>query len=1022
VGICAEEYRDGELISTARRDFQYNVGICGQTTSAFFAPDIQCDGLEVFATNQSEGTNIFRWLFGDPNAPLGISTEENPSFLFPDFGTYSITLIAAAGEVCADTFSQDIQLLPLSLQPAFAIDTISCGDSLVLQLTDLSEDSLSTITAWEWTLNNEVVSTSQSPLITISEAGNYEIGLNLSAANGCQNSLVGLLDNISFIEEALAADSLFLCPGDSIFLNPVFEPQYNYQWSPAMSLSQSDIPNPLAFPDTTTTYQLLLTDASGNCSAERNITIIVPLPLSMTISPDTVTCADTVLLVANSSTAVRYFWSPFSDFSTAVVADSIFSATPIGLETYYVQVFDEAGCSLIDSVSVNSLAVNLAIPTLDTAICLGEQVLLQVNNMDPADELSYSWAPAELIISGGNSATPIVQPDQSGVTVINFISTNQHDCSVTDSIVVTAVDPLQFGADVHYQQCSGRRVDFTANDPAAALYQWHFGDPQQINATAEGASVSHDYSTAGVFQVMITLPTYLACADTVFLEVMVSEEGTVSPDFSWSYITCDETATILVSDESIANGTFVESWQWYQDDTLVSEEHNFTFTLDTTTTTGLSLITLAANGCIDTISQLLTIPLIELNLADQLLLCPGESVFLNPGGNPAYDYLWSPGTGLSDSTAANPLATPLSATNYSLTVSDPASICLRTAAVQVDLSASPAYFLSPDTLTCATSVQLFVEADEPLSYTWAADPDFLTPLSNDEFLEVTTEPQTFYYLEIIDSQNCRFIDSVLVDGRGVALLLPPEQLVCLADTISLVASSANDYPISEYLWSPSAVIIGPDNEAEVRVAPTENTIVGLSVSNLFGCELDTFVRINLLSELPFLDVMPLRDTLLPGESVQLFATEQADYSYEWSPATGLNSTTIFNPFASPEETTTYQVLIRDENGCENIAEVILIVFNSPCQAPYIYVPNAFTPNGDFLNDVLRVEGNVIDEFYFVIYDRWGEKVFESFNQNEVWDGTYQGRNLTSDVYGYLLEVSCFDGVSYITKGNISLIR
>ena len=248
VGICAEEYRDGELISTSRRDFQYNVGICGQTTAAFFAPEIQCDGLDVQMLNQSEGAENFLWIFGDLAAPLGTSTAINPSFSFPSTGTYSISLIAAPGQFCTDTFTQQIQLLPLSLQAAFSLDTLTCGDSLVIQLNDLSIDTLSEISSWEWTLNGEVFSTLQNPMLTITSPGSYQIGLLLTAANECQNATFESLQSVSFIQETLPNDTLRICPGTGVFLNPVFLNSYSYSWTPAAALNDASAPNPFASP------------------------------------------------------------------------------------------------------------------------------------------------------------------------------------------------------------------------------------------------------------------------------------------------------------------------------------------------------------------------------------------------------------------------------------------------------------------------------------------------------------------------------------------------------------------------------------------------------------------------------------------------------------------------------------------------------------------------------------------------------------------------------------------------------
>ncbi|MEL7425354.1 MAG: gliding motility-associated C-terminal domain-containing protein [Bacteroidota bacterium] len=64
----------------------------------------------------------------------------------------------------------------------------------------------------------------------------------------------------------------------------------------------------------------------------------------------------------------------------------------------------------------------------------------------------------------------------------------------------------------------------------------------------------------------------------------------------------------------------------------------------------------------------------------------------------------------------------------------------------------------------------------------------------------------------------------------------------------------------------------------------------------------------------------------------------------------------------------------------------------------------------------------MDEFYLAIYNRWGEQVFESFSQDDGWDGTFEGKALSPDVYGYYLEVSCFGGEEYRSRGNITLLR
>ncbi len=115
-------------------------------------------------------------------------------------------------------------------------------------------------------------------------------------------------------------------------------------------------------------------------------------------------------------------------------------------------------------------------------------------------------------------------------------------------------------------------------------------------------------------------------------------------------------------------------------------------------------------------------------------------------------------------------------------------------------------------------------------------------------------------------------------------------------------------------------------------------------------------------------------------------------------------------------------LLLEAGGCERtefIASPDCIVV---CEEPYVFIPNAFTPNGDGKNDLFRVRGEVIEEVSLMVYGRWGEEVFFTKNPEEGWDGTYEGEELPSTVYGFYLTVRCIGGSTYRKRGNVTLIR
>jgi gliding motility-associated-like protein len=134
VGVCVDEFREGELLSTTRRDFQYNVADCGEPNAAFFLPDILCDTFTVQFVNQSTNINIFRWYFDWENDLSQTSTSFSPTHTYPDTGLYTVALIAAPGFPCADTFFQQIHVLetPGILTATASPDAILAGENAQL--------------------------------------------------------------------------------------------------------------------------------------------------------------------------------------------------------------------------------------------------------------------------------------------------------------------------------------------------------------------------------------------------------------------------------------------------------------------------------------------------------------------------------------------------------------------------------------------------------------------------------------------------------------------------------------------------------------------------------------------------------------------------------------------------------------------------------------------------------------------------------------------------------------------------
>jgi gliding motility-associated-like protein len=160
--------------------------------------------------------------------------------------------------------------------------------------------------------------------------------------------------------------------------------------------------------------------------------------------------------------------------------------------------------------------------------------------------------------------------------------------------------------------------------------------------------------------------------------------------------------------------------------------------------------------------------------------------------------------------------------------------------------------------------------------------------------------------------------------------------------------------------------------------------------------------------------------IVSGGSSQLNVVP-AGFSYSWNHIGTLSNGSIANPVASPEVDTWYTVQVS-EGECIVEDSVLVRVTDFVCGMPSIFIPNAFTPNLDNANEWLYVRGNNILELDFYLYDRWGEKVFETHSLTDGWNGYYKGKKVDPAVFVYYLRAVCDGGDEFFHEGNITVLE
>ena len=187
---------------------------------------------------------------------------------------------------------------------------------------------------------------------------------------------------------------------------------------------------------------------------------------------------------------------------------------------------------------------------------------------------------------------------------------------------------------------------------------------------------------------------------------------------------------------------------------------------------------------------------------------------------------------------------------------------------------------------------------------------------------------------------------------------------------------------------------------------------------------DSIVILNLVvNELPVIDAVTDNATLITGQTAQLNVITSETLSYNWTPANTVNNPVLQNPIATLTEST-WLIVTATNNETEcSTKDSVFIEFNEvECTKENIFIPNAFSPNGDGVNDIFIPRSRILKSMKLMVQDRWGHTVFESNDINVGWDGNYKGTAALIDSYAYYFEGECVLGEKITLKGNVTLLK
>ncbi len=874
-----------------------------------FDTTADCDGLTINFNNTSTGATAFEWNFGDPNNPSAGSTQVNPSYTYPEVGTYLVTLKVPDNLSCRDSITRPVTVLTKSLSAEFDVEYASCSpDSVRVRFLDRSVSTGSPIVAWAWDFGNGQTSTQQNPEITLLANADLNVTSTVTAADNCSNTMtkpiaIRLVNPLDF---SGLPTQLIRCNDAAAFLPTPLNANYIYQWLPTDGIDDPASNNPVFSPAQTTTYTLRVgAVGTDTCFSTYQLIVVVPPAVELFVSGGGQTCDPQATLLASAEVPVDFVWTNAS--GEVLSNDNALTVPVSGVAVYTVTATDQFGCNEAQQVQLSGGPVNVTLPPV-AAVCLGETLTLFIQNNDPNDTLTYLWTPASAFAPGTNVNAVPDYLEIVGERTVQVRATNQFGCSFEGAIPTAVVDTaLQLGF-THLVQCNGATVEFTNTSVNAFNFVWDFGDGN----TSTDANPVYTYVTAGTYTVRLTIGYAVSCADT-FSQVVNVVNPQIIADFDFNISACNNgSAQVAFFDRSLNSFNNTNQWNWSFSNGQTSNQQNPVITVTQSGPLTATLTINTANNCPATVSRTFDVQLVNINIADSVRICPGGSVALNPSGNPAYQYLWSPAAGLSDPTSPNPIASPAQSTIYTVRIQAFGDdTCSYTQQVRAFVPPAIGLDTPDDAVTCGGPVTLGASSITPTDIVWRNSQGVVLggpAITVDPFrIETYTATAT-------DVFGCTESASVIVNDQGVDIQATPsgDLNACEDVAFQIRVTNLDTLDVLMYEWEPANLVIAGAGTATptIMIGASGAAIRGI-VTNQFGCTDTVNINVNIV---PFNVQIPDTVRICVGEPAGISPGLNPNYQYVWSPTTDLDLSNPSNPIYRGTTGGVYNVTVTDNSN------------------------------------------------------------------------------------------------------------
>ncbi len=970
------------------------------------------------------------WDFGDGNT----DTQQNPVHTFLPNQSYLVTLTVTNG-TCTNSITK---IVPVNdLPPDFTVskNNICFKDSVQFSAT-INNNARYTGYTWDFGDGSTVFTKTRNIFHSYSKTGNFTIKLITVDTLGCRDTT----EKLSFINVFSPNANFSISTGSGckpltvLFsnssatangLNNIAFYIWTYNDGRSDTLT-APANNPVShvYGDTGVFIPMLQIIDSAGCadSFKLSTPLIVSKPVANFNSASTNTCRIENIQLKNFSKGnnITSEWF-FSDSTNSFDINPVKAFSANGNYSAKLVVTDVYGCK--DSIErINYFHVQDVLPSFTINDSIGTCVPFEVTFKNQSQfALSQIWDFGD----GGTSSalSPKHFYNEPGIYYATLTAKRNNVCFDTISKKIQVFAPtgtIQYNPVVG---CAPLTTSFVVNSSTKVSYIYDYSDGTSIETT--DSVTTHYYLEPGAFLPKVILKDSTGCLIPVFGEDTVrifSSKVNFGADKS---ILCDSGSVAFI--DSTFSGSSISFYTWNFGDGQTSPLENpvHFYGKPGLYTVALNIETIY--GCKDSITQtnfIKTVVRPKASITGDTSFCGPSTVQLQAlllsTDTSTIQWHWQFGNGNSSALQNPPVQQYSTIGNFQviLTATN-SSGCIDTEDVNVNINPFPTTNAGKDTVVCInTAASLHATgADvyewQPVALLSCADcPNPQTvPLTNN----------TFFTLTGATDKGCRVSDTITVRVKKPFTITKPQPLdsICKGSSVQFNIAGAENY-----IWSPasglSSFTIG--NPVASPLTTTSYKVIGFDSSNCFKDS--AFIDLRVF-EIPTVNAGP--DVRLAyGGSVTINSQNSADVvTWQWSPGQYLNCTNCPKPVATPEFNTTYTVTVTNNGGCTKTDQVQLLL---TCDKSNLFLPTAFTPNNDNLNDVFYPMSKGVFKIKSLrIFNRNGELVFinASFSPNVSsagWDGSYKGVTAPGGNYVYVIEVICNNNEVLSFSGNILLLK